>query len=285
MPRTILVVTLLPLFGIFGCSSHDTPLGEDGSKLGPGGGASGAGGGGAGGAGGSSDPFWGCLDQPAPAAPGPGPFNVTLHLQNIAESNPVAGAEVTLCRKLDTTCESPEGASSTDASGEVTFQVPRGFDGYVQTVKIDPSLDPQQQLVPSYYYFNPGVDSDLRVTLNAMTGALLLQLAFLVEAPQMADRGLILVNALNCRLEPAVGVAFSTDPADTLSTLFYVVGGVPDTSSGATGPDGFAGFANINAGNVAVTGEIAETGREIDSVAFHVRPSSLTQTRLVARGQ
>jgi hypothetical protein len=282
MPRTIVIVTLLPLLGIFtGCSSNDTSLGEDGSQLGPGGGASGAGG--AGGTGGSNDPLWACLDQPQPPAPGPGPFNVTLRPRNIARQDPIPGIEITLCPRLDPACEQPEARVLTDASGEVTLQVPRGFNGYVQAVKNEP--DPQQQLVPTYYYFNPGVDGDLSVTLDMLTGRLLEQMTFLVESPQMADRGLILVSALNCRLEPAEGVAISADPGDPLSKLFYVVGGVPNASLAATGPDGYGGFANINSGSVTVTGSIEQTGRQIDSVAFQVRPNSVTQTRLVARGK
>ena len=53
--------------------------------------------------------------------------------------------------------------------------------------------------MPTYYYFNPGIDGDLRVTLNVPTRATLQQLTFLIQSPQMGDRGLVLLSALNCR--------------------------------------------------------------------------------------
>jgi len=239
---------------------------------------------GAGGTGGATSPLWGCLDGSKPAAES-GPVNVSLRVQNMVDSRPIAGAETTLCRKLDEFC-SPTYSPTvlTDVHGNATLQVPRAYAGYVRVVKHDTTLVPKQQFVPSYYYFNPGVGSDVNVSITMTTVTARNQLNGFMGLPQLDDRGLILVQTSNCRSEAAAGISIRADSADEATTTFYVVGGLPDTSVNSTGSDGFGGFANIMAGTAMITGEILETGREIGTISLHVRPNAITQTRLLPAG-
>src|SRR5688572_25180682 len=123
MRMNALGLVALSLF-VLGCGGRARTDGEASATAGGAGGdagTAGAGGSGAGGAGGNAggsgaggatDPLWGCLDQPQPSS-GPGPFNVRVHVAQMADQVPVQGAEVALCRKINPECSVPEARSLT----------------------------------------------------------------------------------------------------------------------------------------------------------------------------
>jgi hypothetical protein len=237
-----------------------------------------------GGAGGATDPAWGCLDQPQPAS-GSGPFNVRIHVVEVADSRPVPGAEVALCRKISPDCANPDARLLTDANGDAAFEVAGGVSSFVRITKNDPTTPPEMLLLPSYYFFNPPIAADLSVNVSMMSNRLRQVFGQLVEVQPLPDRGMIVVNALDCRGLPAPGVAFRSDRADELATPFYVESGVPIGSRSSTNSDGFGGLFNVPTGLTMVSGEVLATGRTFGDVSLIVWPNSLVQTRLVAAGQ
>ncbi len=232
------------------------------------------------------DPLWGCVNRPPSPPAGPGPFNITIHAQGILDSKPIAGAAVTLCRKIDAECQDPETKPPlvTDDNGDVTLEIRNAFSGFVSIVKKDPSLGAADQLVDAYYYFNPAINSDLNVSVQMATVGLRGGLTGFLNSPQQDDRGLVLLNVLNCQGTAGGGVVFKSDGADDMTKTFYVSGGLPDDSLTATDPSGFGGFVNIHSETVTITGEVQETGQLIDTISAVVRPNTITYSRLVARG-
>jgi hypothetical protein len=266
---------------VLGCGGRARTDGDGSESAGGAGGRTG--GPGAGGAGGATDPAWGCLDQPQPPS-SPRPFNVLIHAAHIGEQRPVQGAEVALCRRIDPSCDPPLALSLTDANGDTAFDVPGGLSSFVRITKNDATLPPEQQLLPAYYFVNPLVAADVSVNVSMMNSRLQQMFNLLVEVQQLPDRGMILVNALDCRGLPAPGVVFRSDRADELATPFYVEGGVPIRSRSSTNSDGFGGLINVPAGTTMVSGEIVASGRTLGQVPLFVLPNSLVQTQLAPVG-
>jgi hypothetical protein len=118
------------------------------------------------------------------------------------------------------------------------------------------------------------------VTLQATTMRLLNQRSFVLQVRVLGDRGMVLVNALNCQSEAATGVTIRADAADDLATSFSVVRGIPDTSRKDTDSTGYGGFFNLREGVATLTGEIVATGT-YGTTTVHVRPGTITQASLV----
>jgi len=231
------------------------------------------------------DPLWGCLDGPPPEAPGPGPFTVNFHTQDIfrqdPETNiaiPIADMDVKVCRKLDTDCEDPEAVGlKTDANGDLSVQVAGNFNGYV--------IFEKEEHTTGVYYFNPGVASDVNVSVQIGTPGIVAGLTGIVGSEQLEDRGLILLNVLDCQGAAGGGITYKADGTDDLSRTFYVVDGLPTASVNATDATGYGGLVNVLPGARTVHGEIEATGRRIDTISVRVRANAITYSRLVALGQ
>jgi hypothetical protein len=147
------------------------------------------------------------------------------------------------------------------------------------------TTDPLQQILPSYYFFNPPIAGALSVNVQVMNTRLFQMLNLLMEVQPLADRGMILVSAQSCLGHRAPGVSIRVNPADDLTTPFCVESGVPNPSLTGTNADGFGGLSNVPAGNVMVSGEILASGRTYGDVSLFVKPDSLTVTPVVAVGK
>jgi hypothetical protein len=217
-----------------------------------------------------------CVGESAPAA-----LRVSLHAQSVLSAGPIAGAEVLLCRLLDVDCESPEIAPIvTDANGDAALELAPGFNGYAQVRLVDLALPPEQQLVPSRYYFNPVNRQDQSIRVSMATVGVRNALASSVGVAQRDDRGMMLVEARSCESAAVEGVIFGSDVDDTSITTFYVLEGVPSTSALATDASGYGGLVNVPPGAHTITASFAETGRLFNSQAVAVVPGVLTQTQL-----
>jgi hypothetical protein len=230
---------------------------------------------------GCSDPQWTCLGQPV-ARSEPGPRLVTVHLQHlVASRGPVVGAVVKVCRKIDVSCDEGQPAEGliTDADGNVTLELASGETENLQIVKNEPGLPPSQQLLTTYFYdFRPPGDRTATVSVQMATVELHDQLMSVLSAAPQPDRALVLLNAKTCQGAAAANVTFRADPA---AEPFYAVGGIPNSETIGTDESGFGGFANMTAGAVTITGELAKTGTPMGSISVLVRPNSLVQASLV----
>jgi hypothetical protein len=233
---------------------------------------------------------WKCLDEPpAPTTPAH-PYYVTVHAQSISNQRPVIDAEVTMCRKLDPGCTAPEAKTRTNENGDAVLQINQGVTNPFISIKKSIADNPDEDWVSAYYFFNPAINSDMNVTVQMATQTLRNQLIFVLQVPQQPDRGLILINAINCQGTAAQGITFSADTADDETTPFYVVGGIPNVTLSSTNTDGYGGFINIPAGKdangeaVTVTATIEQTQRQMNTNSFVVRPNTITYSRMVPIG-
>jgi hypothetical protein len=233
--------------------------------------------------------LWGCLDGEPPDPPQPNTYNITMHAQGIADSKPIANMPAKLCRKLNPACDPPEATGVTNENGDVTFQIPSTLTSpFVAFDNFDETLPPEQwdnQWVPANYFLNPNPTSDMTISVQMATFRLLNILTLLVGIPQDPLRGVALINVLGCHGAGAAGVRYKSDKGDEQTLAFYVEGGAPIASRVDTNTDGFGGFINLQPGNVVISGEIGETGREVDKVSLAIFPQTITYSRLVARAK
>jgi hypothetical protein len=233
--------------------------------------------------------LWGCMDEEPPEPLPPATYNVTFHAQSIAGSAPISGIPAKLCRKIDPSCDPPHATGTTDENGDVTFQIPTSLTGpWVAFDNFDETLPPEQwadHWVPANYFLNPQPTSDMTIAVQMATFKLLGILTLLVEKPQEANRGTVLINVMSCQGTGAPGVVYKASNADDFTTPFYVEGSVPVKGRTSTNTDGFGGFINIISGAIVVSGELEDSGRQIDTVSLHVFPNVITYSRLVARAK
>lgn len=229
------------------------------------------------------DPKWGCLNEPPPEI-GDGPFTVTFSTSNILTQVPLDNADVKLCRKIDVNCDDPELETTTDGNGAVTMQVTAGFAGYVTFEK--PSLiGTEDEITPGVYVFNPDVNSDMEIAVQIATPGIITALSASAGALQLPDRGVLLLNAVDCQGAQAEGVIFSAEGQDADARVFYTTDGLPDTEATSTDESGFGGFINIAEGTVNVSASVEETGLLIDNTSLIMRMGGITYGQLVPIGQ
>jgi hypothetical protein len=221
------------------------------------------------------DPVWGCLGAVVWPKPPPGMFTVTIHLRDLIDGKPIAGATGRLCEKLDTGCKAPLGPDLTaDAAGDLALPVRSGFDGYVEMRAPDK--------MPGIYFFYPPVDMNREIQfVPLMEPQLVEQLALLNGKELRSDRGHVLLGGYDCQRKPAEGIHLATDDADESTAGFYVLNNVPKAGAQATDSSGRGGFINLREGIVAITAQLAADNRKLATVSLFVRPGMLTFTSIV----
>ena len=223
-------------------------------------------------------PKWACLDAPqAPVSNGPR-HSVPFVVQNIISMMPIPGVSARLCRKIDVTCEEPVSeAQLTDASGQVTFTVDDGFDGYVNFEG--------EGLIRGLYFFNPPVRTDLP-TASISIGSLEVMgvLARTVGTKQDPQRAITLVGVRDCTGAPAAGVVLKAEGADALSVPYYSKDNLPSGAATETDSAGYGGLVNANPGSITVRATVAGSGREVGQVTLLTREDSITYGSIVPNG-
>ncbi len=221
------------------------------------------------------DPRWSCMGR-APAATPSGPFRVGLQLTDLVSQAPLGGLRADLCRKVDVACADPVTSVTSDRDGRVTFDsVEAAFSGYV-------SLS-AEGIVPTLYFFNPPVDSDLDVPALSLStsqsrGALLGQLG--------ADTALgdVLLNSFDCAGKPASGISYTLSPSGSGAIPFYLSSGLPTRNAATTDATGYGGFVNVPAGTVTIKATEMKSGRNIQTLTLVVRPGASTWSKVIPDG-
>jgi hypothetical protein len=235
---------------------------------------------------GAKDPLWGCMDEPRVVSSAPGPFHVTFHLAGILDSTPIADATAQVCKKIDVDCTMPIATDQSDAMGNVTFDIDKNFSGYVQFQK-------GTDIVPGLYFFNPPPDHDLdMVSVQIITPGIEAALTkTIMTTPQMQD-GLTLINTQDCNGKGAAGVSIVGEGVDKAGldggpppTLFYSIGGLPNSGATETDMGGFGGFVNLPPGTLAVKGVVSATKRELQTISILIRANAITYAKLVPLGR
>lgn len=224
-------------------------------------------------------PEWACLDTVPPPITTTGRYQVQAHFQHMVSQMAMADVSVNICRKLDVDCATPESTGMTDANGDVALSVPANFTGYITASRTD--------LMPTRYYFSPAINADLTIASIQLVQPQLAKGIVMnaSSAPQMDDRGLVLLSAFDCMSVGAVGISFESADADDDTKIFYAVMSLPSATATETAMGGFGGFLNAPSGNFRIDGVRVADGRKIGEVTVLVRPGELTITRLVAAYQ
>lgn len=221
------------------------------------------------------DPRWACMGQGSTATP-TGTFRVGLQVTDLVSHAPIAGLRADLCRKVDVACAEPVATVTSDASGKVTFdRVEANFSGYVTLSA--------EGIVPTLYFFNPPVSSDLEIpSLSLSTpksrSALLGQLG--------ADTSLgdLLFNVFDCQGKPASGVSYTLSPSGSGAIPFYLSSGLPTRNAAATDSTGYGGFVNVPAGTVTIKAIDVSSQRVIQTLTLVVREGAATWSKVIPDG-
>jgi hypothetical protein len=224
------------------------------------------------------DPTWGCLDEPrVPASTDPGPFAVTLHLQDII-GGPHVGVKAKLCKKLDVACDDPQSDEiASNSAGDVVLSVPRAFAGYVSLTADD--------IMQGIYFFSPTVDSDRTLQVQIVSPGIADALTKSLGSPQKPENGIILLNVADCEGKAAVGVNYSSDATNADAIVFYSVDGLPASTATATDSSGYGGLVNVAPGTIAVTGKSGDDMRNMGTVSLVVKAGAITYSKLVPIGK
>lgn len=228
---------------------------------------------------------WSCVEKYSWPTPSAAAVTVDLTLLAFYQQNPLPQVEVSACDRRDAQCNPPFDRSITDDTGRTALQIPLiersaaglgldGFDGYFWLR--GQSVIENLRFVGAPYFqatgrFEAIVLSREEVALSASLSGVTLDPA----------RGIVVVAIRDCGLRRAAGVRFSLSTADSTTTPFYLVSGLPDPSTTETTLDGVGGFVNVPPGNAVVTAVLAATGREIGKAAFFVRADALTDVIVV----
>ncbi|HEX3594021.1 MAG TPA: hypothetical protein VHU80_02935 [Polyangiaceae bacterium] len=229
---------------------------------------------------GPPDPLWGCMDQPKVTSTAPGPFHVTFHLAGILDTTPIQGVTAYMCKKLDLDCTMPmAGPVTSDVMGNISFDVPANFTGYVQFAK-------GTDITPGIYFFNPPPAQDMdAVAVQVVTPGIVGLLTSSFRAPQADANGLTLINVADCGGKAAVGVSIVAEGIDPMADEFYSVGGLPTATATETAMEGFGGFVNVPPGPLTVKGVVNGTKRELQTISVLIRAGSITYAKLVPLGR
>lgn len=228
----------------------------------------------------SSDPKWGCIGPVTPGTPEAANLTVTVKVVNGLSSAALANASVRACAIDDLDCSNPldGGAKITPATGEVTFSVPggtNGFDGYfdVSVATYYPTL---QMLAFPITKNNTSVNIPLAgVSLFNGVAAGIVGGAGNIKA----DRGHMTLGAYTCAASnDAAGVTAAFAAADATTKIAYG-GTLPNASATETAANTSRVFIlNAPVGASTVTATLKATAQTIGTYPVIIRAGSITAT-------
>jgi hypothetical protein len=217
---------------------------------------------------------WSCLGQVVWPSASTSAVTVTMNLVYLVGSQPVSGLTAQACRKLDTTCSSPLLRDLvSDGSGKMTFSVPSGFDGYLQSTS--------DGIMPFLYFFYPPVTENREVpAVPILQATELANFATMVGGNIMPDRGHVLARGYNCLAKTAEGIHFTSPEGDGSTTPFYMIKGWPSTKQSETDSSGNGGLLNLPVGSVTITGRL-EDGQTTGTLGLMTWPGRMSYTAMV----
>jgi len=227
-----------------------------------------------------ADPKWGCVGNIQWASPDP-----SLKLTQVSEFRrlvgevPIADMTVRLCSRLDVDCKSPVDSSTTDATGQVTLSLFKGFDGFMRAeppVSFPEMMPAIIVALPPPTESTTSVDEPLHLTSSNEMNAI----AAIVGKALTPGMGHIFGLAVDCQGNPTSGVVLKLDTVSPETLAYYInASGLPSATQGESGPNGEAGFINVPVGYATVTATSVERGK-ISSVSVPVLADHITYVPL-----
>jgi hypothetical protein len=182
-----------------------------------------------------------------------------------------AGVVVSACRGLDIMCVEPVATETSASDGIVTFELPMGFQGYLQQTQASgylpalyflPHVTPPTDLYDDFPLLGSGVVAD--------------SLAMSLGGTLDPSRGHMMLVAEDCMSMPMSGLRFSSPQQDMKTIQFYMQDQLPSTTAMKTAEVGQAGYLNFPAGTAALKVEQVDTGLELSLISVIVRPGFVT---------
>ncbi len=218
------------------------------------------------------EPRWACVDsatEPEPQAA----ISAGLEVRNLLSGEPMPGVRASLFTQFDFQLSQPLASGTSGADGRMTLTVPAGFQGFI-------SLEETGVIEPTLVYPNlPVTAAEGFGTVLAGSAGQSVGLVSMLHGTPIADRGLLLVQVLDCMQNGAQGgtVAFQGDLEGSI--VFYTVGGVASEAATALDETGNAGIVNLKEGLTSV--EAMVNGKSVSSGSALVRPDSATWVTLL----
>jgi hypothetical protein len=215
---------------------------------------------------------WGCIGN-VPPLPHGSMTTVDVQILDLLSMAPVTSdstvmLSLKLCAKLDPPCTSPLSSPTLDSMANVSVTLASDFDGYLDI------SDASGKYLPALIFLDlVAVAKNAQILLvskSEETGLL----AAAGITPVMGT-GLLLVPTVDCTSARTAGVSVTMSPSGG-ETRFYAINNVPMTSAMQTDSAGNAGFVNVAAGDVSVTGTLGQNGKEMGKVGTLVRAGSMT---------
>jgi hypothetical protein len=224
---------------------------------------------------------WTCLrDEAAPPPPYlSNPASARRVVQsvqflNIVTGQAIPGISVRACSQRDVECdEQITAALPVGADGWIDMPLFEGFSGYLEITG--------ESVVPTVlFYPNPITGVDVYATPVALVErSVLPALTRELGSPQSGESGLVVLRALDCQGEDALGIQYSIDKS---GSPWYFVGGLPTLRVSETAESGIGGFTNVEPGIAVVRATLASSARQVaEPTTVLVRPGWMTALRFV----
>lgn len=196
----------------------------------------------------------------------------SFHIVDFLTREPPKDVVVHACRNNDVACEQPVATfTDTDATGHAQFDLPAGFLGF---------FDIKSDAVPSLLYVTkPIVKNTLNRDLPVLSWDTVDITAMYAGFTFQRDKGLALLEALDCSDTPAGGVQFTVTGG--ARDQFYLVDQVPSTDARVTSYDSSnntanGGFINVPPGFVTFSAYLGLDGPELGSFNAQIRAGTIT---------
>jgi hypothetical protein len=224
---------------------------------------------------------WTCLrDDPLPPPPYlSNPVTARRVVQSvqflsIATGETLPSISVRACSQRDVQCAEPiTDALPVGADGWIDLPLYEGFAGYLEVTG--------ETVIPTVlFYPTPITAVDVYASPVALVErSVLPALTRELGSQQTDELGLVVLRALDCRGQDALGVQFSIDSG---GSPWYFVGGLPSLRVTETAESGIGGFTNVSVGIAVVRALLAESMRPIvEPTSVLVRPGWMTALRFV----
>jgi hypothetical protein len=218
------------------------------------------------------DPRWHCPQAEEAARPG-ARVRYSFQVVDFVTREPRGGVEAKACRNNDLRCDEPLATFvDTAGSGFVQLELPPSFIGFLQVTSdtIDTLL----------YITRPLVKNTIDRDLTMPTPDSISLFALLLDYPWDMDKGIAVLEVLDCEGGPRGGVHFqSRDGGDP----FYIFDGVPIKDAQTTVYDPVAGtaeggFINVPAGTAQFSAQVGTEpdALELGTFSAQIRPRTMT---------
>ncbi len=213
------------------------------------------------------NPKWRC-EPPMPASDSQ---SLMLHalVRDSLSLSPVRDLHAVLCEKLDLDCIEPVTEATTDREGQLEFEVPHGFAGYLRIE--------DARFVPALYFLPAALPEDGELQPVPLLGVGVVDaLAFSIDAEVDPRRGHMMLISEDCFGMALEGVSFASPEKDASTIQFYVRDLLPTTGATETGDIGNGGYLNFRAGAAVIDITAVDLGLKLTTVSVVVRPGFIT---------